>query len=138
MKAWVLLQQQMLNVLHFVVMTSLSTCLHLLCVSTIIADDLRGVMGVGCSDVLAVRLWLDQKLALRSASNVAAGFDEGVGGTFFQLDKLQVSVIMLCYVTSLHNVSCFMWLDQKLPLRSASNVAAGFDEGVGGHLLPTR
>jgi hypothetical protein len=47
-------------------------------------------MGVNCSDVLAVRLWLDQKLQLRSPSNVVAGFDEGVGGTFFQLDSLQV------------------------------------------------
>jgi hypothetical protein len=47
-------------------------------------------MGVNCSDVLAVRLWLDQKLRLRSPSNVVAGFDEGVGGTFFQLDSLQV------------------------------------------------
>ncbi|WIA19763.1 hypothetical protein OEZ85_005677 [Tetradesmus obliquus] len=53
------------------------------------ADDLRGVMNVNCSDVLAVRLWLQQKLSLRSASNVVAGFDDGVGGTFFQLDKLQ-------------------------------------------------
>jgi hypothetical protein len=48
-------------------------------------------MGVNCSDVLAVRLWLDQKLQLRSPSNVVAGFDEGVGGTFFQLDSLQVN-----------------------------------------------
>jgi hypothetical protein len=55
------------------------------------ADDLRGVMGVNCSDVLAVRLWLDQKLPLRSPGNVVAGFDEGVGGTFFQLDSLQVN-----------------------------------------------
>ncbi len=54
------------------------------------AQDLRSVLGVGCSDVLAVRLWLDQKVKLRSASNVVAGFDEGVGGTFFQLDQLQV------------------------------------------------
>jgi hypothetical protein len=68
------------------------------------ADDLRGVMGVGCSDVLAVRLWLDQKLNLRSASNVAAGFDDGVGGTFFQLDKLQVGALF-CYFVMLRVVS---------------------------------
>lgn len=56
------------------------------------ADDLRGVLSVGCSDVLAVRLWLNQKLVLRSSSNVVAGFDEGVGGTFFHLNELQVSL----------------------------------------------
>uniref|UniRef100_A0A383VMW8 Amine oxidase domain-containing protein n=1 Tax=Tetradesmus obliquus TaxID=3088 RepID=A0A383VMW8_TETOB len=74
------------------------------------ADDLRGVMNVNCSDVLAVRLWLQQKLSLRSASNVVAGFDDGVGGTFFQLDKLQ----------------------RCATPRSASNVVACFDDGVGG------
>lgn len=57
------------------------------------AEDLRGVLGVGCSDVVAVRLWLDQRLQLRSSSNVVAGFDDGVGGTFFHLNELQVSLV---------------------------------------------
>ena len=54
------------------------------------AEDLAACMGLDCSDVLAVRLWLDRKLQLPTASNVVAGFDEGVGGTLFQLDELQV------------------------------------------------
>lgn len=54
------------------------------------APELRGVMGIDCSDVLAVRLWLDQALPLATPSNVVAGFDADVGGTFFALEKLQV------------------------------------------------
>lgn len=54
------------------------------------APDLAASMGLDCSDVLAVRLWLDRKVQLRTPSNVVAGFDEGVGGTLFQLDDLQV------------------------------------------------
>jgi phytoene dehydrogenase-like protein len=54
------------------------------------APDLAASMGLDCSDVLAVRLWLDRKVQLRTPSNVVAGFDEGVGGTLFQLDELQV------------------------------------------------
>lgn len=54
------------------------------------AQDLSASMGLDCSDVLAVRLWLDRKVQLRTPSNVVAGFDEGVGGTLFQLDELQV------------------------------------------------
>jgi hypothetical protein len=54
------------------------------------APDLAACMGLDCSDVLAVRLWLDRKVELRTPSNVVAGFDEGVGGTLFQLDELQV------------------------------------------------
>jgi len=54
------------------------------------ADDLRPLMGLRCTDVLAVRIWLNKKLRLKNVSNVVAGFDKGVGGTFFQLDELQV------------------------------------------------
>lgn len=54
------------------------------------APDLAAVMALQCSDVMAVRLWLDRKVALPTPSNVVVGFDEGVGGTLFQLDALQV------------------------------------------------
>ena len=40
-------------------------------------------------DVMAVRLWLDQRVAMPTASNVAVGFDPGVGATFFDLTALQ-------------------------------------------------
>eukprot|EP00879_Flechtneria_rotunda_P029856 GHRR01032317.1.p1 GENE.GHRR01032317.1~~GHRR01032317.1.p1 ORF type:complete len:385 (+),score=111.35 GHRR01032317.1:111-1157(+) len=64
---------------------------HLVVKSPVLAaaEDFRSLMGVSCSDVLAVRLWLEQKLQFRTPSNVVAGFDDGVGGTFFQLDGLQ-------------------------------------------------
>ena len=41
-------------------------------------------------DVAAVRLWLDAKVQPETPSNVMAGFDEGVGATFFDLNTLQV------------------------------------------------
>lgn len=41
-------------------------------------------------DVLALRIWLDSKVKLDTASNVLAGFDEGAGGTLFDLNRLQV------------------------------------------------
>lgn len=60
------------------------------------AEDLRGVLGLRCSDVLAVRVWLDQQVELRSVSNVIVGCDDGVGGTFFHLNKLQVRELRWC------------------------------------------
>lgn len=41
-------------------------------------------------DVMAVRLWLDQRVNMPTPSNVAVGFNEGVGATFFDLTVLQV------------------------------------------------
>lgn len=43
-------------------------------------------------DVMAVRLWLDQKIPMATPSNVAVSFDDGVGATFFDLTILQVAV----------------------------------------------
>ncbi|KAL3146106.1 hypothetical protein ABBQ38_015455 [Trebouxia sp. C0009 RCD-2024] len=40
-------------------------------------------------DVAAVRLWLDARVQPETPSNVMAGFDEGVGATFFDLNTLQ-------------------------------------------------
>ena len=46
---------------------------------------------MGSIDCIAVRLWLDKKVATRSPANVFASFPElrGAGGTFFMLDQLQ-------------------------------------------------
>lgn len=46
---------------------------------------------MGSIDCIAVRLWLDKKVATRSPANVFANFPElrGAGGTFFMLDQLQ-------------------------------------------------
>lgn len=41
-------------------------------------------------DVAAVRLWLDKLVQSDTPSNVMAGFDQGVGATFFDLNSLQV------------------------------------------------
>ncbi|KAK9823485.1 hypothetical protein WJX72_003089 [[Myrmecia] bisecta] len=40
-------------------------------------------------DVVAVRIWLDRHVAVETASNVMAGFDAGMGATFFDLNALQ-------------------------------------------------
>ena len=45
-------------------------------------------------DVISTRLWLDQSLPTRFPANVLAGFEPGVGGTYFNLTELQVS---LCF-----------------------------------------
>lgn len=59
-------------------------------------EELRGVNELRCSDVLAVRLWLDRPLTFRTPSNVVAGFDPGVGGTLFHLNDLQVGAGCCC------------------------------------------
>jgi len=40
--------------------------------------------------VRAVRLWLDRRVAIPRPSNACAGFDPGVGWTFFDLNALHV------------------------------------------------
>mmetsp|Transcript_12269 Transcript_12269/g.34490 ORF Transcript_12269/g.34490 Transcript_12269/m.34490 type:complete len:405 (+) Transcript_12269:168-1382(+) len=39
--------------------------------------------------VMAVRLWFDRRLQMRTPSNVLSGIDPGVGGTFYNLNALQ-------------------------------------------------
>ncbi|KAK3252317.1 hypothetical protein CYMTET_38379 [Cymbomonas tetramitiformis] len=51
--------------------------------------EFRALGNLDKVDVLAVRLWFDRKIEVTpSASNVLAGFDEGVAGTFFDLTAL--------------------------------------------------
>ena len=50
--------------------------------------------GLSSIDVMAVRLWLDRRVPLETASNVAVGFDDGVGATFFCLNTLQVKPLI--------------------------------------------
>ena len=40
--------------------------------------------------MLAVRLWLHSRISMQTPSNVAVGYDQGVGATFFDLTELQV------------------------------------------------
>ena len=53
-------------------------------------QELAGIRKLSTVDVAAVRLWLDRRVKPTTASNVMAGFDEGVGATFFDLNALQV------------------------------------------------
>ena len=42
------------------------------------------------TDVMAVRLWFDKKVAMANTSNVGSGFDSFTGFTFYDLNALQV------------------------------------------------
>lgn len=51
--------------------------------------ELARVSNLSTVDVAAVRLWLDKLVQSDTPSNVMAGFDQGVGATFFDLNSLQ-------------------------------------------------
>eukprot|EP00752_Nemacystus_decipiens_P011813 g10482.t1 len=51
--------------------------------------DLRRAMSLRSVDVMATRLWFDRKVTVKNPSNVIAGFEESVGGTFFHLNDMQ-------------------------------------------------
>ncbi|DBA70993.1 hypothetical protein WJX79_001029 [Trebouxia sp. C0005] len=51
--------------------------------------EFRGIMNLKGLDVIATRLWLDQSLPTKFPANVLAGFEPGVGGTYFNLSELQ-------------------------------------------------
>ncbi|CAN0098632.1 unnamed protein product [Scytosiphon promiscuus] len=51
--------------------------------------DLRKAMSLRSVDVMATRLWFDKKVSVKNPSNVIAGFEESVGGTFFHLNDMQ-------------------------------------------------
>ena len=59
-----------------------------------VRPEFRGIMNLKGLDVISTRLWLDQSLPTRFPANVLAGFEPGVGGTYFNLTELQVS---LCF-----------------------------------------
>lgn len=44
-------------------------------------------------DIMAVRLWLDRRIEMGMPSNIAVGFDTGVGATVFDLSVLQASLV---------------------------------------------
>lgn len=57
-----------------------------------VRPEFRGIMNLKGLDVISTRLWLDQSLPTRFPANVLAGFEPGVGGTYFNLTELQVSL----------------------------------------------
>jgi hypothetical protein len=52
--------------------------------------ELRSVMNLQGIDVIATRLWFDRRVEMRFPANVLSGFDDSYGGTFFDLNQLQV------------------------------------------------
>ena len=68
-------------------------CLRICGVSAL--QELARVRNLSTVDVAAVRLWLDKRVQPETASNVMAGFDPGVGATFFDLNTLQVRMHQL-------------------------------------------
>lgn len=50
--------------------------------------EMRSIMNLTSIDCVATRLWLDKLVKCRTPSNVFAGFDEDIGGTFFHLNDL--------------------------------------------------
>uniref|UniRef100_A0A0G4HSZ0 Amine oxidase domain-containing protein n=1 Tax=Chromera velia CCMP2878 TaxID=1169474 RepID=A0A0G4HSZ0_9ALVE len=50
--------------------------------------ELRRSMNVPTTDVMSVRIWFDKEVPCEYPSNVFAGFDRDVGGTFFHLNVL--------------------------------------------------
>jgi uncharacterized protein with NAD-binding domain and iron-sulfur cluster len=51
--------------------------------------ELRNLSNLGGIDVLATRLWFDQKVKIPLPSNACFGFDPTTGWTFFDLNSLQ-------------------------------------------------
>ena len=55
--------------------------------------EFRAISNLRSIDAIAVRIWFDRKLSTRFPANVLAGFENSAGGTFFNLNDLQVSPI---------------------------------------------
>ena len=52
--------------------------------------EFRAINNLRSIDAIAVRVWFDRKLSTRFPANVLAGFENSAGGTFFNLNELQV------------------------------------------------
>ncbi len=52
--------------------------------------EFNSIMNLEATDVIATRMWFDKKVNTRFSANVLAGFEENCGGTFFNLNELQV------------------------------------------------
>lgn len=74
-----------------------------------VRPEFRGIMNLKGLDVISTRLWLDQSLPTRFPANVLAGFEPGVGGTYFNLTELQV-----CPLTS-QATGAFKFISSALP-----------------------
>lgn len=62
------------------------------------------IMNLQATDVIATRLWFDRKVNTRFSANVLAGFEDNCGGTFFNLNELQVDQLRVHSVLLMHNL----------------------------------
>lgn len=53
-------------------------------------------------DCIATRLWFDRRVTTQFPANVLSGFEECTGGTWFNLNDLQVPLML----AALHSPSC--------------------------------
>jgi hypothetical protein len=51
-------------------------------------------MDLRALDVIATRLWFNKKINTRYPANVLSGFEPSAGATFFNLNQLQVNMII--------------------------------------------
>ena len=57
--------------------------------------EFRAINNLRSIDAIAVRIWFDRKLSTRFPANVLAAFENSAGGTFFNLNELQVLTVIL-------------------------------------------
>ena len=55
-------------------------------------QEFAAVRNLSAIDVISCRLWFDRRVNLRFPANVLAGFEGNAGGTFFDLNTLQVDI----------------------------------------------
>lgn len=66
--------------------------------------EFQAVSKLTSIDVISVRLWLDRKIDFKYPANVLAGFEDQAGSTFFDLNTLQVAIVVI-WLTGAHMLS---------------------------------
>ena len=84
-------------------------------------SEFCNIMNLQATDVIATRLWFDRRVNTKFSANVLGGFEENCGGTFFNLNELQVKCLYIhttrmYYIhrmlfVCLHNKTRFMLVD---------------------------
>ena len=64
-------------------------------------DEFRKISNLHSIDCIATRLWFDRRVSTQFPANVLGkGFEDATGGTFFNLNDLQVETILGCVLSS--------------------------------------
>ena len=62
-------------------------------------EEFRCINNLHSIDCIATRLWFDKRVSTQFPANVLGkGFEESAGGTFFNLNDLQVRIHMMLYL----------------------------------------